>query len=300
MSLAVLGLALLVDRFVGEWPARLHPVVALGALIEALRRRAPRRGRALPFLHGLGMALLVPALAASLAHLLTLHPLGHLVGGLWLLKGSLSLRMLGEAGLVLAEALERGDLAGAREGLRSLCSRDPSALDEGELAAGAVESLAENASDSFVAPLFWYALLGLPGAFAYRAINTLDSMVGYHGEYEWIGKASARLDDLVNLVPARLTALCLLLAGCLAGARVTEGLRILRRDRGRTESPNAGWPMAAMAGLLGRRLTKPGHYALGDGEAPKAADIRLAWRIVSRAAALVAAATALALALRWV
>lgn len=290
MSGLLLLLALAVDRWLGEWPARFHPVVGFGAVVSAWLRRAPRTGRVGPFLQGLAIALLLPALAAGLAVAVQVHPLTHLLGGLWLLKGSFAMRMLGSAGLRVAEDLERGDLPSAREGLRSLCSRDPSTLDAGELAAGAVESLAENASDSFVAPLVWYALLGLPGAVAYRAINTLDSMVGYRGEFEWLGKASARLDDLANLLPARLTALLLLLAAPSAAARAS-GLRTLRRDRGRTASPNAGWPMATMAGLLNRRLTKPGHYALGDGPPPGAEDIRRAERVlgrVARAAALLA------------
>jgi adenosylcobinamide-phosphate synthase len=124
-------------------------------------------------------------------------------------------------------------------------------------------------------------LVGVPGAVAYRAINTLDAMIGYRGEYEALGKTAARLDDLANLIPARLTALLLLLAGFLRGDPVSEGWRILRRDGGKTPSPNGGRPMAALAGLLGVRLEKPGAYVLGDPVNPLTpATVRKAWRLI--------------------
>src|SRR5919197_1222883 len=175
---AVLGGALAIDLPLGEYPARLHPVVWMGHAISMLERRAPRSGRAAPFAYGLGMALGVPALFAA-----------------------------GAAALLPAPAPHPD---GARVALRSLCSRDAAALDGSQLAAAAVESVAENTSDSVVAPLLFWAVLGVPGAVAYRALNTLDARVGYHGAFEWLGKASARLDDLANLVPARLTAALLL------------------------------------------------------------------------------------------
>jgi adenosylcobinamide-phosphate synthase len=164
----------------------------------------------------------------------------------------------------------------------------------------AIESLAENLSDSFVAPLFYFVILGVPGALAYRAINTLDAMIGYHGRFEYLGKVAARLDDLVNWLPARLTAYLLALGGALfipeggparsTGGRLSvvfpqegAGMRawqIARRDHAQTESPNAGWPMAAMAGALGVRLEKVGHYVLGD------ADQRLTAERVREAASI--------------
>jgi adenosylcobinamide-phosphate synthase len=196
-------------------------------------------------------------------------------------------RALGAAASQVRTALERADLPSARQSLRSLCSRDPAALSDPQVAAAAVESVAENLSDSLVAPLFWWAVAGLPGAIAYRAINTLDASIGYRGRYEWLGKASARLDDVVNLVPARLTAALLLAAGALAGGRLRDGLRILWRDGRKTESPNAGLPMAAMAGLLGVELEKVGHYRLGDPSAPVGAPtIARAWRLTRLASVL--------------
>src|SRR5262249_3781392 len=139
-----------------------------------------------------------------------------------------------------------------------------------------------NGSDWIVAPLFYFSLLGLPGAAFYRASNTLDAMIGYHGKYEWVGKTAARLDDLLNLAPARITTALFLL---VTPRRLAHGAAIAWRDGATTESPNAGRPMAAMAGLLGVRLEKQGHYALGDAHrAIEADDITRAWSIVARAA----------------
>ncbi|MDP2311954.1 MAG: adenosylcobinamide-phosphate synthase CbiB [Pseudomonadota bacterium] len=292
IALLVVLAALGLDRFLGEWPNRLHPVVWMGIAVKAAERRAPTAGRAAPFIYGLAMALILPAACGATAWATVSLPLvGPILAVLWL-KSTFAVRALGVAGRGVSGPLATGDLHGAREGLRSLCSRDPRALGPDELAAGAVESLAENASDSVVAPLSWFVVGGLLGsgalapavaaAVAYRAVNTLDAMVGYHGRYEWLGKASARLDDLANLVPARLTAVLLLVGGAGSGASVRSGVTTMVRDRGNTESPNAGWPMAAMAGLLGVRLEKPGHYALGSGRAPTAADVEVAWIIVVR------------------
>lgn len=298
---AALGLAVLADRALGEYPARLHPVAWMGAVLDGLERRAPAGGQALQLAWGTGVALLVPGLFAAGAWVVS-HALGRLGwAGLPLealiLKPTFAVRALGEAGARVRDALRRGDLAGARSGLPWLCSRDPSALGGGQIAAAVVESLAENASDSAVAPFVFYAALGLPGAYLYRAANTLDARLGYHGQYEWLGKASARLDDLLNLAPARLTALLLLAAGALRGRDPREGLRVLRRDGGATESPNAGRPMAAMAGLLGVELEKPGQYRLGDPARPVDAEtIDHAWRVAGLSAALGAAVS---VALAW-
>ena len=298
-SAAALGLALALDLAFGEYPAALHPVVWMGGCITVLERFAPSSGRIRQLAWGMFTALAVPMLFASGAALWVAGarrlgwagvPLEALA-----LKSTFALRELGRAGERVRAALCRGALDEARSGLRSLCSRDPSQLGPEQLAAATVESLAENASDSLVAPVLWYALLGLPGAMAYRAANTLDARIGYHGRYEWLGKVGARLDDLWNLVPARLTALALLIAGLFTGADVRRGARVLRRDRRATESPNAGYPMAAAAGLLGVALEKEGHYRLGDPEESVGPEtIAAAWRLVS-VAALLAAGTSLAL-----
>jgi adenosylcobinamide-phosphate synthase len=304
-DLALLGGAAVIDWFVGEPPAALHPVVWIGRVAKAAERRVIDRRRWRPAAElaaGAAIALGIPVLFAGAATVLlrTAAP-WPLLGGvlaIWLLKSTFALRALGTAARAVRVALVQGDLAAARRGLGSLCSRDASTLDEPALVAGVVESLAENASDSVVAPLFYFALAGVPGAVFYRAVNTLDAMIGYHGRYEYLGKAAARLDDLLNLVPARLTAALLLLAGGATGGNARAGLAVLRRDGGKTESPNAGRPMAAMAGLLRVRLEKPGHYQLGDPHDPLTAQtIQAAWRLVVIAAALALAATLAAVTL---
>jgi adenosylcobinamide-phosphate synthase len=298
MTVLALPMAFAVDELAGEYPHRVHPVVWMGTAIGWLERRAPRAGRGAQLLFGLALALALPALFAGaawgLVALLAPWPLLALLAHVFILKSTFAVRALGEAAAGVRAALDRGDLPSARHALRSLCSRDPSDLSGAQLAAAAVESVAENLSDSLVAPLFWYAVAGLPGAVAYRVLNTLDASIGYRGRYEWLGKGSARLDDLANLVPARLTAALLLLAGALAGGRVRHGLRILLRDGRKTESPNAGLPMATMAGLLGVELEKVEHYRLGDPLAPVGAGtIVSAWRL-ARLAAMLALLLALA------
>jgi adenosylcobinamide-phosphate synthase len=302
-SLAVMALAIAVDRLFGEPPNALHPVAWIGKLIARLTTLAPRFGPRRQLLAGALIALVVPTMAtvagAALLRLAGRHALLALLLGTALLKTLFALRALGDAARGVRDALAPPDLAAARHALGSLCSRPAATLSPPALIAATVESIAENLSDSFVAPLFYYALLGLPGALGYRAVNTLDAMIGYHGRFEFLGKASARLDDLLNLIPARLTAGCLLLGGALTGWPAARGWRILRRDGDLTESPNAGRPMAAMAGLLGVVLEKDEHYHLGDADRPIALPlIDQAWRIASAAAVVAALACALMLLLR--
>lgn len=207
----------------------------------------------------------------------------------------------------MAAALEAGDLAAARRRLPHLAGRNPERLDETELARATVESIAENTSDAVVAPLVWGAAAGVPGLLAYRAINTLDAMVGHRSpRYERFGWASARLDDAANLLPARLTAALTVLAAPIAGGSPRRALAVLRRDGHRHPSPNAGRCEAAFAGALGVRLGGANDYGgrvehrphLGDGDGPRVPDIsrsvRLARAVGLSAVALTAIAAAIA------
>jgi adenosylcobinamide-phosphate synthase len=288
-AVALLPVAVILDMTFGEPPSAIHPVVWMGHAVKLCERRAPARGKLGPFAAGVAMAIAVPALFAAAAWLaqsrLREHPVIAWVFGAAVLKTTFALRALRDAAERVRDAVARGALDEARAGLRSLCSRDPSTLDGAALVAAAIESLAENASDSFVAPLFWFALFGLPGAVFYRAVNTLDAMVGYRGKYEWLGKASARFDDALNWVPARLTAGLLIAAAWLQRRDAARGLRVLARDGAKTPSPNAGRPMAAMAGILGLELAKEGHYRLGDATEPLVpAKVDEAWCVVRLAA----------------
>ena len=269
---------------VGELPARWHPVVWYGKVIGRLERHAPHGERA-RLIHG-GVAILaaaplaiLPAIAVQrVAHRTekALAERGHIHLGLLAaaaIEGAaltpfFALRMLVASGRTVRLALEQRDLPAAREALASLVSRERAELDASLVAAAAVESLAENLSDSVVAPLLFYVFFGLPGAAFYRLVNTFDSMIGYHGQYEHLGKAAARLDDALNFFPARLTAGLIVSLAPLIGGDARAAWRIWRRDAGRTVSPNAGHPMAAAAGALGVQLEKVGHYTLGDARQP--------------------------------
>ena len=308
LDVPVLLLALLLDLTLGEPPNRLHPTVWIGNTIELAERVAPGPQAAPPvqLAFGAGMTVLIPAAWGAAAWslsfgLLQLHPLAYVLVVAVLLKTTFSVRMLHRVAAGIGSILSAGDVAEARRQMSSLVSRDTSQLTIGQMAAGAIESVAENITDSIVGPLLAFALFGLPGAAAYRAINTLDSMVGYHGRYEYLGKPSARLDDLVNLIPARFAALLLWMSTAfLPGMASGQAWRIMLAHRSRTESPNAGWTMAAMAGGLGVTLEKVGHYRLGDpAPEPQACHIGHATRALYATTALAAAAAVGILWLRW-
>jgi adenosylcobinamide-phosphate synthase len=168
-----------------------------------------------------------------------------------------ALRSLHDHVAAVAKPLQAGDIAAARTAVSRIVGRDPAALDKAGIARAAIESLAENASDGIVAPVFWGALFGLPGIFGYKAINTLDSMIGHRSErHEYFGWAAARIDDVANFIPARLTGFMFV----LLAPRRSEALSCMTRDARRHRSPNAGWPEAAMAGALGVRLSGPRIY----------------------------------------
>ncbi|MBI3392636.1 MAG: cobalamin biosynthesis protein CobD [Nitrospirae bacterium] len=218
-----------------------------------------------------------------------------------ILKTTFSLAGLAAAAGRVKAALAAGDLPEARHAVaRDLVSRETSALDEARTVSAAVESVAENLADSVVAPLFFYAIFGLPGALAYRFVNTADAMIGYRGSTEYVGKAAARLDDLLNLLPARLSGLLVVAAARLAGEDWRGAWRTLRRDHGRTASPNAGWPMSAMAGALGVELSKVGHYTLGKARDPLTpATLGRSVRILHAAAGLWLVGLAAGIGLAW-
>jgi adenosylcobinamide-phosphate synthase len=207
------------------------------------------------------------------------------------LKPALSVRALLEAGRRIQRLLEARRLDQAREALgRDLVSRDTRRLSSAEVAGAAIESVAENLSDGAVGPLLAFRLAGLSGAYVYRLINTADAMFGYHTrELEWFGKPAAVADDIVNLVPARLTALLIVTAAPIGSGSPRRAAHVAWRDARRTASPNAGWPMAAMAGALGVRLTKRGQYELnGNAPDPCARDIGRCCAIAAAAAGLAA------------
>lgn len=286
-SACAVALAFALDLWRGEPPARIHPVVWMGHYLEwAGRRIAPvfaqqsaaasRRqfmAGAAAWLLGAGTCLLVALLLSRLILQLPVWLAAPLLAGY--LKPLFAWSMLRDLVAQTEHALQQG-LDSGRAQLAHLVSRNVQELDAAGVRESAIETLAENLSDSVVAPLFWFALLGLPGAALYRFANTADAMWGYPGErggryWQWAGKWAARADDVLNWLPARLTALLLML-----GARLVTWRR-LAAEAAQTPSPNSGWPMAAMALRLGITLGKPGVYRLNAGApAPQARHTRQA------------------------
>ena len=278
------ALGILADAVLGEPPLSPHPVSAFGRIMRHVERRLHRDHRGAGIVHaaaGAGIGSVAGAVLRSTAAATYLAVAG---------------RALGEAAQDVGTALSAGDLARARTLLPALVGRDPSTLDEKEIARAVVESVAENTVDAVVAPALWGAVLGAPGALGYRAVNTLDSMVGHRNErYIRYGWASARLDDLANLGPARVTALLVAAVRPSAAGAVWSSVR---RDAAGHPSPNSGVAEAAFAAALGLRLGGENRYgdrvevrpSLGDGRPAEADDIARAVALLQHVALALAGA----------
>jgi adenosylcobinamide-phosphate synthase len=280
---SALLLAWLIDLVFSEPRSELHPVAWLGRLLGPLGRWLRTLQPTAAFVGGalawLSFAVVLAFAAAWLQHeLLELSAWWGLPLLALLIKPTFAWRMLRDEVAAVDTALGQG-IEAARERLSRLVSRDVREFDDALVRESAIETLAENLNDSLVAPLFWFVLAGLPGAAVYRFANTADAMWGYRGEWEWAGKWSARADDVLSWLPARITAVLLL---PVLSLRVW---RELVRQAARTPSPNGGWPMAAMALRLGVRLSKPGVYALNEAApAPGTLTLRRALSCSSEAA----------------
>ncbi len=302
MSVALALFAMLVELCFGYPQALLraigHPVTWIGALIALLDRRLNSRksGRAAGIIALLVLLVIVGSIAAIVQHALLKLPFGLLTTAL-IGSSLVAQRSLYQHVNNVATALERDGLAAGRTAVAHIVGRDTELLDEAGIARAAIESLAESFSDGVVAPVFWIAIAGLPGAALYKAINTADSMIGHHTErYEHFGWAAARLDDLVNLPASRLSALLLIAAAALRrDGAAAEAWRTVWFDAPRHRSPNAGYPEAAMAGALGLSLGGPRTYGgeriedatMGNGRwGATAADIRRALGLYRRADAI--------------
>ncbi len=298
-TLIITLVALVADAVIGDpdwlWRRLAHPVAIIGRAIARLDRAlnrdtwSPRRRRAA------GVAAILLLVIASLLFgyiIQAMMPRG-IAGNVAL--GLLAATLIAQKSLYqhvarVHAAFATGGLKAAREAVSLIVGRDPDSLDESGASRAAIESCAENFSDGVTAPVFWLALLGLPGLIAYKTINTADSMIGHRSEkYRDFGWAAARLDDLVNLAPARLAGLLLSLAAPVARGSIASALKATWRDARHHRSPNAGWPESAMAGALGIKLAGPRRYAEGlvddpylnaDGRDATPADIRRALRML--------------------
>jgi adenosylcobinamide-phosphate synthase len=305
---SIMLLALMIDAGLG-WPSAIHarighPVTWIGALISLLDRNFNREDASETMRRAAGVcvATAVIALVAAAGWACALILPGGWLGlilAAFLAWPLVAARAMHDHVDAVARPLISGDLPAARQAVSMIVGRDPSKLDAAGIARAATESLAENTSDGIVAPLFWGVIFGLPGIAAYKAINTLDSMIGHRTpRYEAFGWAAARIDDVANLIPARLTGLLF----AIVSVRPRVALATMWRDAAHHRSPNAGWPEAAMAGALGIRLSGPriyeGHLSQepwlnATAPDPSAADLNRALALYRRTMLVLAAGLAL-------
>jgi len=275
-SVVIVGFALLLDFLVGDPKTKYHPTAWIGKLIASL----------VPFTKSdsvrkelIGGFLLVSVIVVTVCTVLVILDIGislltidivslivSIAVGSILLKTTIAIRGMQKHALAVVDAVEKGDLGSARNHLSMIVKRDTKNLDKNHILSGVLESVSENTVDGITGPLFYYAIFGLPGAFVYRAINTIDSMVGYKTTlFKNVGWFGAKCDTVLNYAPSRLTGLVMILGALILGYNWKESLYIMRRDSRKLESSNAGFPMAALAGALGTRLEKMNYYTIGNG-----------------------------------
>jgi len=275
-SVVIVAFALLLDFLVGDPKTKYHPTAWIGKLIASL----------VPFTKSdsvrkelIGGILLVSVIVVTVCTVLVVLDIGislltidivslivSIAVGSILLKTTIAIRGMQKHALAVVDAVEKGDLGSARNHLSMIVKRDTKNLDKNHILSGVLESVSENTVDGITGPLFYYAIFGLPGAFVYRAINTVDSMVGYKTTlFKNVGWFGAKCDTVLNYAPSRLTGLVMILGALILGYNWKESLYIMRRDSRKLESSNAGFPMAALAGALGTKLEKMNYYTIGNG-----------------------------------
>ena len=273
--LAALGGGLLLDWIFGDPPNRYHPVAWVGRLTGYFMPTLKSRSAKAEKVKGALFALLLVGLfglAVHFAAMASFQFAGIFALGAFsaiILKVTVAVSGMERHARAITDCIKIGDLPGARKNLSMIVRRETSDLDEQHVLSATIECVSESTVDGIAGPVFYYSLFGPAGAFAYRVINTLDSMVGYKDSYyQNIGWMSARLDTLANCIPARITAFLMVISAKMLGADWKNSLQMLQRDHAKTFSPNAGYPMATMAGALRVKLEKIGHYALGDSHEP--------------------------------
>jgi len=275
-GIVIVGFALLLDFLIGDPKTKYHPTAWIGKLIAVLvpfsRNNSPKKELFGGILIVFAVVAIVSTLLVALdfgISLLTIDIVSLVVSivvGSILLKTTIAIRGMQKHALSVVDALEKDDLDSARNHLSMIVKRNTKHLDKNHMSSAVLESVSENTVDGITGPLFYYAIFGLPGAFVYRAINTIDSMVGYKTSlFRNIGWFGANCDTILNYIPSRLTGLVMILSALILGYNWKESFYIMRRDGKKLESPNAGFPIAALAGALGTKLEKINYYAVGDG-----------------------------------
>jgi adenosylcobinamide-phosphate synthase len=286
-SLVIFSLAFLIDLVFGELPDKIHPTLWMGKVIAYFKPKIKSENSRAEKINGVLLSIFVIilfAVPAFLAIFLVREFFGwipYIVVSAFLLSTTIAIKCMRQYTLPVADCLESDDYDKAKELLPFIVRRDPTGLNKRNIISAAVETIAEGTTDGITSPFFYFALFGVPGAFAFRVINTLDSMVGYKDrDHVNIGWFSATMDTIANYIPARLTALSMVLAAFFLRANWKNSWRILRRDKKNTASRNAGWTLSAMAGALNIQLEKPGFYKIGDGNDLSPTHIKKALQIM--------------------
>ena len=275
-SVIIVTFALLLDFLVGDPRTKYHPTAWIGKLIALLVPFTKSNSVKKELLGGILIVSIVVIIVCALLvvldigiNLLTIDTVSLIVSiviGSILLKTTVAIRGMQKHAFAVVDAVEKGDLNSARNHLSMIVKRDTKHLDKNHILSAVLESVSENTVDGVTGPLFYYAIFGLPGAFVYRAINTIDSMIGYKTTlFKNVGWFGAKCDTVLNYVPSRLTGLVMILGALILGYNWKESFCIMKRDSRKLESSNAGFPMTALAGALGTRLEKMNYYTIGNG-----------------------------------
>jgi len=280
----------LIDIIFGDPSNRYHPVSWSGILIGYFYKRFNNNQKLKSEKYEKFLGTVFAIIFVSLAWLLTqllINILHHFFGiivsaiaAALILKTTIAVKSMEQHVIKIVDALQLGDIVEARRSLSLIVRRDTLKLSKQYILSAAIECIGESTVDGIISPIFFYSLLGPPGSFAYRAVNTLDSMVGYTtDDYKNVGWMSAWLDTVFNYVPARITSYLMVISALIIGSDWKQSIKVLFRDHNNTVSPNAGYPMAAMAGALRIRLEKIGHYSLGENHEPLS--IEKCWKAIS-------------------
>lgn len=269
--------ALTLDLIFGDPKSRYHPTAWIGYLISKLVLLSKNESIRLEKIGGIGIVLIsvvIVALPLSfLNYVLNMETLDYfslillVILGAILLKTTIAIKGMEQHAMRVVEALESNNIDSARDRLSMLVKRNTKNLDKNHIYSGVIESISENTVDGITGPLFYFTFFGLPGAFVYRTVNTIDSMIGYKNDtFKNIGWFGANCDKILNYLPSRITGIIMILSAMILGNNWKKSFQIMLRDAKKTESPNAGYPMAAIAGALGTKFEKIDHYSLGDGD----------------------------------
>jgi adenosylcobinamide-phosphate synthase len=275
-SILVVFFALVLDFAVGDPRNKFHPTAWIGSLIAKLTPHTKHSSTNLEKLGGIFIILISSGIVVSLLVFLNIGIklitidyiyiiISIIVGGI-LLKTTIAIKGMERHALAVVTALEQNNISSARDNLSMIVKRNTTNLDKNHVFSGVLESISENTVDGITGPLFYFAIFGLPGAFVYRVINTADSMIGYKTDiFKNVGWFGANCDKILNYIPSRLTGFIMILSAMILGNNWRKSYEIMIRDGRKTKSPNAGYPMAAIAGALGAKFEKIDHYSLGDG-----------------------------------